>query len=117
MPTTAGGLAKILSEVASSDYRFIVRTGLVFGSPIGSQTLESTWARDGSTNEAEWQGANPEITNTDESDKTARFLEVRYGTGAGEADRIVIIALPDVVLSQNDTIEFTSVKIEFNTTD
>lgn len=115
MSQEAGGIAKILNAISSTNHTFLPLEDDSTGSPWSSADIISGgWNRDGTTNRVDWDGDNPSWTAG--TNRSAGAIEVRYD-GTAASDRMVIIPHTVVELSNGDTIEYTLVRIEFNTND
>lgn len=116
MFSIAGGLAQMVSELPVGDYQFSMWTSPIVEGFINEVTVSGSWDRNASTNEVAWNGDDPFVTNEEEDAKTVTYLGVGYGTGSVQERRVASLPLDSAIeLGPGDSIEFTSIKIEFNT--
>lgn len=116
MFSIAGGLAQMISELPVGNYHFSIWTAPLAEGLINEETVSGSWNRNASTNEVAWAGDDPLLVNNEETTKTVVYLGVGYGTGTPQEVRVASLPLDSSIeLDPGDSVEFTSIKIEFNT--
>ena len=120
----AHGLAIALAQRAEEDYSFQCTAPIVpSGGYSNSDTVTGGWSLVGTTNEVVFVPGtgqdDPQMTKGTAGDAGIQYLRVRF---AGTLEDIALALIchinhSTVVLSENDTIVYSDIKIQFETDD
>ena len=105
MSTPANGIARIMADIGSQVWSFVIN--------VGQDDVTGTWSR--SNNKSVWQGGNPVIKNETGSTETITFVDVHYGewtSAPAQYELVSKIFHTGVTLNDQESIEYTSVEID-----
>lgn len=110
----ANGICRVFDALNARNWHFQARDS-VSGGIIDSKTGDWNLVGTGAGAIVEWTGSNP--TMEAPSDTTVNRLLIAWANGFGPDEVVCGINHSDVVLSPGDTIVYTSINMNFNTTD